>query len=622
MKFIIIVGGTMSGLGKGMTASSIGVILQSLGHAVTFIKIDPYINVDAGNLSPYDHGEVFVLSDGTEVDLDFGNYERFLGIQLANVHSITTGKVYREVIERERRGGYLGKTVQIVPHVTDLICEHILRAAQTPIESIIGCGTTPSGAAVVPDTCIIEVGGTIGDIESLTFVEALRQLKLRVGQGNFMTVSVNYLPVLESGEQKTKPVQNSVKQSIMYGLKPDMIVCRSAKDISEGIKRKISIFCEVSEDGIFYSKTTRNVFELPHIFQSQGMAQKIADCLQLPRRTALFDIKRHFSYQKKLSKRVTIGIIAKYGLDDDCYMSIVKALEFSGAKLGTAIDLKWIDAAALEEGPATVAESLSECNGIIIPGGFGIRGVEGKIAAINHCRENKIPILGICLGFQLMAIEFCRNVLGMNGATSEEFVCGADRREEDRIQHLFDKNYQISENTGNEKIPSEIKGEECRGYEAESNEIVTKTKDKKTRSKKIIFATTPKTDKKDPSYVIKYMPAINHKNEEGMRLGKQCVLIQKDTEAEKIYGAKQIYERFRHRYGLDPELQNILEENGIVCSGKCREDKRIDILEHSGHPFFIGVQFHPELLANPRRPHPLFTTLIEKSSDFAIHKNQ
>ncbi|KAG0439053.1 CTP synthase [Dictyocoela muelleri] len=465
MKYIVVVGGTMSGLGKGITASSIGVILQSLGQKVTFIKIDPYINVDAGNLSPYDHGEVFVLNDGTEVDLDFGNYERFLGIHLTKVHSITTGKVYREIIERERSGKYLGKTVQIVPHLTDLICEHILEAAHTPLENIIDKTNNISVAydkqnkstdgLINPDVCIIEVGGTVGDIESLIFVEALRQLKLKVGKENFITVSVNYLPVLESGEQKTKPVQSSVKQSIMHGLKPDIIVCRSSNNISGPIKRKISIFCEVAEDGIFYSETTKNVFNLPFIFESQGMAQKIISCLKLQSTSLMSDLKNHFFDSNDLNNRnrhTSIAIIAKYGLDDDCYMSIVKAIEFSGIKLKTHVDLQWIDATTLENDQSIVVERLSKCNGVIIPGGFGIRGVNGKIAAIKYCRENNIPVLGICLGFQLMAIEFCRHVLGIKSATSEEFVGSSEKRNVDRIQHLFDEKVKMNNKDGANQI--------------------------------------------------------------------------------------------------------------------------------------------------------------------------
>ncbi|KAF7684138.1 CTP synthase [Astathelohania contejeani] len=427
MKYIIVTGGSLSGIGKGVVASSTGVILQSRGCKVTFIKIDPYLNIDAGTLTPFDHGEVFVLRDGTEVDLDLGNYERFLDIDLSNEHCITTGKIYSEVIRMERKGDYMGKTVQIIPHVTNMILNKIMRAAEIPVKNKNGI--------LSPEICIVELGGTIGDIESNVFVEALRQLRIKVGNNNFMVISVEHIPELINGELKTKPVQHSTRTAISLGIKPDIIVTRCNKTIDDVIRNKISNFCEVGLNNIYQLSDLSSVYEAPSNLDSQGYYMSISNLLKLNKKIESFDVSKHFSILlNKYEKTVRIGIVGKYICNSDCYLSISNALRFSGAHLECNVDLVWIESSELEEGYKF--DMVKECHAILIPGGFGGRGVEGKILAIKHARENNIPILGICLGFQLMVIEFCRNVIGLPSANSEEFDESAEHKVITRIPEL------------------------------------------------------------------------------------------------------------------------------------------------------------------------------------------
>ena len=404
MKYIVVTGGVMSGLGKGITTASIGRILKSRGYSVTAVKIDPYLNIDAGTMNPAQHGEVYVLSDGGEVDLDLGNYERFLDIELSSEHNITTGKVYRTVIERERRGDFLGSTVQIIPHITDEIKASIGRAAGKPVDG----GTTA-------DICMVEVGGTVGDIESMPFLEAVRQMRGELPPQDIALIHVTLVPVDTMGDMKTKPTQHSVKALRELGLAPDIIVARSVKPLGEGTKKKISAFCDVRQRGVISAATMPDIYQVPLELEREGLADVLTDHLGLERREA--DMSWYSTVMKASTGEVTVGIVSKYGIED-VYISIKEALKHAGRGLSTDIRIKWIDAEHY------TADDLQQVDGIVVPGGFGSRGIEGKIRAITIAREGRIPFLGLCFGFQLAVVEYARTVLGIADAASEEFGSG------------------------------------------------------------------------------------------------------------------------------------------------------------------------------------------------------
>ncbi|WFN37945.1 CTP synthase (glutamine hydrolyzing) [Methanomicrobium antiquum] len=389
----------MSGLGKGITTASIGRILKNRGYRVTAVKIDPYLNIDAGTMNPAQHGEVFVLKDGGEADLDLGNYERFLDISLTSDHNITTGKVYQTVIDKERHGDYLGATVQIIPHITDQIKEFIKTAAEN---------SNGDGKAEI---CLVEVGGTVGDIESMPFLEAIRQMVGELPEEDIILVHVTLVPEDNMGDHKTKPTQHSVKVLRELGLHPDAIVGRSETVMSSSTKKKISDFCGVAQKAVISAATAKDIYEVPVEMEKEGMASVIRDLLHLEERPA--DNKWYRTVCREYTRRASVAIVTKYGVED-VYMSIKEALRHAGRSLSTEVDIKWVDAENYED------SELSEVDGILIPGGFGPRGIEGKINAIKYARENKIPFLGLCLGFQLAVIEYCRSVLGWENATSEE----------------------------------------------------------------------------------------------------------------------------------------------------------------------------------------------------------
>ncbi|WP_281069321.1 CTP synthase [Methanomicrobium sp. W14] len=399
MKYVVVTGGVMSGLGKGITTASIGRILKNRGYSVTAVKIDPYLNIDAGTMNPAQHGEVFVLKDGGEVDLDLGNYERFLDINLTSDHNITTGKVYQTVIEKERRGDYLGATVQIIPHITDQIKEFIRKAA----ENSNGNGTA--------EICLVEVGGTVGDIESMPFLEAVRQMAGELNKKDIVLVHVTLVPEDNMGDHKTKPTQHSVKVLRELGLHPDIIVGRSETVMNSSTKRKISDFCDVSQKAVISAATAKDIYEVPMEMEKEGLADVIRDFLGLEERPVKNDWYRIVS--REYTKRASVAIVTKYGVED-VYISIKEALKHAGRSLSTEVDIYWVDAESYEE------SELRDVDGILIPGGFGPRGIEGKIRAIKYARENNIPFLGLCLGFQLAVVEFCRSVLGWENAISEE----------------------------------------------------------------------------------------------------------------------------------------------------------------------------------------------------------
>ncbi|KAG0324291.1 CTP synthase ura7 [Dissophora globulifera] len=556
-KYVLVSGGVISGIGKGIIASSTGLLLKTMGLKVTSIKIDPYLNIDAGTLSPLDHGEVFVLNDGGEVDLDLGNYERYLDVTLTRANNITTGKIYRDVIERERKGDYLGKTVQVVPHITDAIQDWVERVATIPVDD----------TGEEPDVCIIELGGTVGDIESAPFVEAMRQFQFRVGHENFALIHVSLVPTIGSvGEQKTKPTQASIRDLRGLGLSPDLIACRCEKTgLDEGIQAKISMFCHVQPNQVLAVRDCNSVYHVPELLRDQGLVDflwkrlnieatvKITPALKEKGSEMWRKWNQLTSSQDRLhdSDQVTIALVGKYTNLQDSYASVVKALEHATLALRKKLVIKWIEGSDLEAETRVTTpikyhnawQDLCASQAILVTGGFGRRGTEGKIAAAKWAREQKVPYLGICLGLQIAVIEFARNVCDMPNANSIE----------------------LDENT-----------------------------------------TTP---------VVVYMPEISKTHLGGtMRLGLRPTEFQAGTEnstIRKLYGGgSTVLERHRHRYEVNPELITKFEEKGLQFVGKDETGERMEIVELADHPYFVGVQYHPELLTRPLKPSPPFMGLI------------
>ncbi|KAM0679115.1 CTP synthase ura7 [Binucleata daphniae] len=418
MKYIVVVGSVVSGIGKGTVTSSVGALLQAYGKSVTAIKIDPYLNVDAGSISPLEHGEVFVLADGSEVDLDFGNYERFMNIILTNVHNITTGKLLQEIISKERKNEYFGKTIQMVPHLTDLIIEKIEKISRKKIV----CGEPELNITIEPEICIIELGGTIGDAEGHIYVEALRRLRNKINKEDMIIINVELLPVLKNNEQKTKPLQNGIEQMKKLGLLPNIIVCRCESELTNTTKEKIAVFCDVEYDDVLQLSTFETVYEVPKILNGTNIIKTIFDKLKLENYKKIESYDRFDSiHTNKNITDITIAIIGKYIKHKDSYISLENALYFSVKHFGYNLKINWIEAFDLENKCEKAMTKLKSSHAVLIPGGFGTRGMEGKMVAANYARINKIPFLGICLGFQIAIIEFCRSVLGIKEATSEEF---------------------------------------------------------------------------------------------------------------------------------------------------------------------------------------------------------
>ena len=415
MRYIVVSGGVLSGLGKGVTASSIGVLMKACGLRVTSIKIDPYLNSDAGTMSPFEHGEVFVLDDGGEVDLDLGNYERFLDLNLGRDNNLTTGKVYSKVIEAERRGDYLGKTVQVIPHITDAVMDWIETVAHQPSDD----------SGLEPEVCIIELGGTVGDIESAPYVEALRQFQFRVGRNNVTFVHVSLVPVMGPvGEQKTKPTQHTVKELMGLGITPDILVCRSSAPLNPETRAKLAAFCHVPEAAVISTHDVPNIYHVPLMLEAQGLCATLG--LKVQPNGLLDDWRRMAHHLDALEENVTIAMVGKYTDLSDAYLSVIKALQHAAMAADRKLTIDWLEAGELEHGVpddvhADAWKRLRAADGILVPGGFGHRGVEGKILAANYARTNGVPYFGICLGLQVAAIEFARNVLGMDGSTSTEF---------------------------------------------------------------------------------------------------------------------------------------------------------------------------------------------------------
>ncbi|KAK1276990.1 hypothetical protein QJS04_geneDACA011031 [Acorus gramineus] len=561
MKYVLVTGGVVSGLGKGVTASSIGVVLKACGLRVTSIKIDPYLNTDAGTMSPFEHGEVFVLDDGGEVDLDLGNYERFLDIKLTRDNNITTGKIYQSVIDKERRGDYLGKTVQVVPHITDAIQEWIERVAMIPVD----------GKEGPADVCVIELGGTIGDIESMPFIEALGQFSYRVGPGNFCLVHVSLVPVLNVvGEQKTKPTQHSVRGLRGLGLTPNILACRSTTALEENVKEKLSKFCHVPAANIITLYDVSNIWHIPLLLRDQKAHKAILKGLNLLGVTGEPVLEEWTSRAKTcdmLQDPVRIAMVGKYTGLSDAYLSVLKALLHASVACRRKLVVEWVAATDLEESTEIEApdvhkaawDQLEEADGILVPGGFGDRGVQGKILAAKYAREHNVPFLGICLGMQIAVIEFARSVLNMKDANSTEFEA----------------------NTTN---PCVIFMPELRLLN---------------------------------SFLCNNNYAQGSKTHMGgtMRLGSRRTYFQvPDCKSAKLYGnVKYVDERHRHRYEVNPDMITELENAGLSFVGKDESSRRMEILELRTHPYFVGVQFHPEFKSRPGKPSALFLGLIAAS---------
>ncbi|QSG04166.1 glutamine hydrolyzing CTP synthase [Natranaeroarchaeum sulfidigenes] len=519
-KFIFVTGGVMSGLGKGITAASTGRLLKNAGFDVTAVKIDPYLNVDAGTMNPYQHGEVYVLKDGGEVDLDLGNYERFLDIDMTFDHNVTTGKTYQHVIQKERAGDYLGKTVQIIPHITDDIKRRIREAAE---------GT---------DVCLIEVGGTVGDIEGMPYLEALRQFAHEEDDDDILFTHVTLVPYSKNGEQKTKPTQHSVKELRSIGLQPDILVGRCDDRLDPDTKEKIALFCDVPMEAVFSNPDVEDIYHVPLMVEEEGLDEYVMERLGLAD-AALPPAERDNEWREVVTQPTTgeveVGLVGKYGLED-AYMSIHEALKHAGLEASVDVEVTWVHSEELADGHDG---QLDELDGIVVPGGFGSRGTEGKIEAVRYARENDVPYLGLCLGFQMAVVEYARNILGLDGAHSAEI-------EEDTPHPIIDI------------LPEQYEVEDMGGT---------------------------------------------------MRLGAHETDIEPGTVAHEIYGDTSCTERHRHRYEVNPEYIDDLEEAGLVFSGK--SNNRMEIVELEDHPYFFGTQFHPEFRSRPTRASPPFVGLLD-----------
>ncbi|KAI3403564.2 URA7 [Candida oxycetoniae] len=560
MKYVVVSGGVISGIGKGVLASSTGLLFKTLGLRVTSIKIDPYMNIDAGTMSPLEHGECFVLNDGGEVDLDLGNYERYLNITLTKNHNITTGKIYSKVIERERKGDYLGKTVQVVPHITNAIQEWIESVAVIPVDD----------TGLEPEVCIIELGGTVGDIESAPFVEALRQFQFRVGSDNFALIHVSLVPVIH-GEQKTKPTQAAIKDLRSLGLTPDMIACRCQEELHHQSISKIGMFCHVGPDQVIAVHDVNSTYHVPLLLKQQKMMKFLMKKLTIGEVDPQASVKGEQLLTKwinlttahdKSFETVTIALVGKYTHLHDSYLSVIKSLEHASMRCNRRLKIEWVESSNLEE--EMKQENLSnyhqawhyvcQADGVLVPGGFGSRGIEGMIAATKYARENNVPFLGVCLGLQIAVIEFVRNVVGIEGSTSQEF-----------------DNYQKGDK---EIIPSVV-----------------------------------------------YMPDVDQVKLGGtMRLGLHETRFTKDSQhsvLRKLYGgAEAVHERHRHRYEVNPELIEQIEAKGLKFIGKDETGKRMEMIElpQLMHKFFVGTQYHPEYLSKVLDPSRPFLGLVAASA--------
>lgn len=535
--YIFVTGGVVSSLGKGIAAASLATLLEARGLNVTMLKLDPYINMDPGTMSPIQHGEVFVTEDGAETDLDLGHYERFIRTKMTKRNNFTTGKIYSEVLRKERRGDYLGATIQVIPHITNEIKDRVI-----------------AGAAG-HDVAIVEVGGTVGDIESLPFLEALRQLAVEVGRENTLFMHLTLVPyIAAAGEIKTKPTQHSVKEMLSIGIQPDILICRSDRIIPANERAKIALFCNVSEKAVISLKDVASIYQIPAMLKSQGLDNLVCQRFNLNSPEADLSEWEQVLYQESNPNgEVTIGMVGKYTELPDAYKSVNEALKHAGLKNRLSVHIQYIDSQDIE---SKGVEILKDLDAILVPGGFGERGVEGKIRTAQYARENNIPYLGICLGMQVALIEYARNVAGMSDANSSEF----SKTTKHPVVGLITE-WQDSE--GNLEIRSE--DSQLGGT---------------------------------------------------MRLGAQTCYLTKGSRARELYGNDEIQERHRHRYEVNNALLPQLQEAGLTVSGWSSDKKLVEIIEIPNHPWFVAAQFHPEFTSTPRDGHPLFSGFIKAAKEY------
>jgi CTP synthase len=530
-RYIFITGGVVSSLGKGLASAALGALLQARGYRVRLRKLDPYLNVDPGTMSPYQHGECYVTDDGAEADLDLGHYERFTGVPASQADNITTGRIYSRIIEKERRGDYLGATVQVIPHVTDMIKQFVL-----------------SDAGDV-DFVLCEIGGTVGDIEGLPFFEAIRQLGRELGEKNAVFIHVTLLPLIKvAGEMKTKPTQHSVKELRSIGIQPDILLCRCEIPIQISDKRKIAQFCNVQESAVIEGMDASSLYDVPLVYHNEGLDDEVLRCFGIED-APVPDLTRWETISKTIAEpdgEVTIGVVGKYVGLLDAYKSLIEALHHGGIANGVKVKLKWLDSEQFEnDGPLNPLEGV---HGVLVPGGFGARGAEGKIAAATFARVHKVPYFGICYGMQMAVIEAARNLAGIKTASSSEFG---------------------------------ESGEAVVGLLTEwtrDNEVQTRSADSDMGGT--------------------------------MRLGAYPAVLNEGTQVREIYGSANIEERHRHRYEVNVAYRERLEAAGLKFSGLSPDGVLPEIVEIEGHPWYIGVQFHPELKSRPFAPHPLFASFI------------
>ena len=532
-KYIFVTGGVVSSLGKGIAASAMGALLEARGLTVTIQKLDPYINVDPGTLSPFQHGEVFVTDDGAETDLDLGHYERFTSTRMSQKNNFTTGKIYYNVLLKERRGDYLGETVQVVPHITDEI-KNAIKAVSNDF-----------------DVVIVEIGGTIGDIESLPFLEAIRQFRYDVGRENVLYVHLTLVPfIATAGELKSKPTQHSVRELRAIGIQPDLLICRTDQPLSQSIKKKIALHCNLDIDAVISANDVESIYEVPIALHEEGMDSLAVEKLSLnskaPDLSAWADVIRK---TKDPADKVTIAMVGKYVDLKDSYKSLNEALFHGGIANNVKIKIEWIEAEEIEKSGAE--KFLADVDGILIPGGFGERGIEGKIEAVTFARKKKIPFLGICLGMQCAVIEFARNVCKMEDANSTEFEKDCSYP----VIYLIEEWYDFRNQVIQRRDLSSDKGGT-------------------------------------------------------MRLGEYPCVLEEGTIASKTYAVNEISERHRHRYEFNNKYMDILKKNGLVISGMSPDKQLVEIVEVKGHPWFFGCQFHPEFKSRPLEPHPVFKAFV------------
>lgn len=531
-KFIFVTGGVVSSIGKGLASASLGALLEARGLKVTIMKFDPYLNVDPGTMSPFQHGEVYVTDDGAETDLDLGHYERFTHGTMTRSNSVSAGQIYETVINNERRGDYLGGTVQVIPHVTDEIKKRMLDVSKNY------------------DVTIVEIGGTVGDIEGQPFLEAIRQMRLDMGPNNTLLMHVTYIPfIAAAGELKSKPTQHSVKELRSLGLQPDILICRSEKEVDEGTKKKIALFCSVHPKCVIAARDAASIYEVPLALHYEKLDLLVLEILNINRRQ--LNLKAWKNIAKIIhtpQKSVRIAVVGKYVDLKESYKSLNEALIHAALANRAEINIEYVDSEKLTK--KNIEKKLEGVQGILVPGGFGSRGIEGKISAIQHARENKIPYFGICLGMQLMAIEFARHVCGIETATSREFL----------------------------------------GRKKENFECV-----------------------------IDFMPEQKKILNKGgtMRLGAYPCVLSQGTLAHRLYKSNLIKERHRHRYEFNNDFKKDFESHGIKFSGMFKEKNLVEIMEFPSHPFFIGVQFHPEFKSKPVSAHPIFNGFLKASLNFA-----